>query len=122
MKNFIRKKNKPTPNPSLEERRGKKKNFLRIKENFRCERCGEEVVGDGYTDHCVACLWGKHVDREVPGDRASECGGAMEPIGAVYEKGDFRIFYKCQKCKHEFWVREGAGDNRDKLVELCGKM
>ncbi len=94
------------------------KNFIRKKEDFVCERCGERVVGDGYTDHCRECLWGKHVDREIPGDRESECGGAMEPIMAVYKQEKFKILYRCIKCGHEFWVKEGKGDNREKLVEL----
>ncbi|OGL52219.1 hypothetical protein A3K55_00195, partial [Candidatus Shapirobacteria bacterium RBG_13_44_7] len=70
------------------------KNFIRKKENFGCEVCGKEVAGDGYTDHCEACLWGKHVDREIPGDRASECQGLMEPIRVIWEKGEYKIFYK----------------------------
>ena len=48
---------------------------------------------------------GKHVDREIPGDRESECRGLMEPVRAVYEREKFRIFYRCIKCGHEFGVR-----------------
>lgn len=83
-----------------------------------CEVCGEEVGGDGYTDHCPKCLWGKHVDEEIPGDRASDCGGLMEPVGAEYRRGKFRILYKCQKCGHRFKVDEGKGDDREKLRVL----
>lgn len=95
------------------------KNFIRKKEDFVCENCGEKVAGDGYTDHCPKCLWGKHVDEEIPGDRASGCGGLMEPIKTSYEKGEFRIFYKCVKCGHEFWVRCDKNDEREKLVSLA---
>jgi Zn finger protein HypA/HybF involved in hydrogenase expression len=42
----------------------KMKNFVRRKENFICEACGKKVTGDGYTDHCPACLWGKHRMRK----------------------------------------------------------
>ena len=83
-----------------------------------CGNCGNKVTGDGYTDHCPKCLWGKHVDEAIPGDRASECKGALEPVGAVYIKGKFKISYKCQKCRHIFNVREGKGDEREKLMEL----
>ena len=83
-----------------------------------CEKCGEKVIGDGYTDHCPKCLWGKHVDRKVPGDRASKCNGLMEPMGVMYEKGRFKISYKCQKCGHEFRVRKGKNDERERLLEL----
>ncbi|MFA5828496.1 MAG: RNHCP domain-containing protein [Candidatus Shapirobacteria bacterium] len=105
------------------------RNFIRKKEDFVCERCGEKVTGDGYTDHCPKCLWGKHVDEVLPGDRASKCGGGMEPTETSYEKGKFRINYRCQKCGHEFWVRaadaggyggrgKGKDDNREKLLDL----
>lgn len=95
------------------------KNFIRKKEDFVCENCGEKVKGDGYTDHCPKCLWGKHVDDVLPGDRTSKCKGMMEPLRAVYEKGRFRINYGCIKCGHEFWVREGEGDSRERLLELA---
>ena len=97
---------------------GKMKNFIRKKENFVCQKCGFEVIGDGYTDHCQKCLWGKHVDEEIPGDRASECRGLMEPIRVMYEKGEYKIEYRCIKCGHGFKVRSDMGDDRDKLIEL----
>ncbi|MFA6007292.1 MAG: RNHCP domain-containing protein [Candidatus Shapirobacteria bacterium] len=114
-----------TPNPSfstpvdqlLPNTEGRK-NFLRKVENFKCENCGEEVVGNGYTDHCPKCLWGKHVDEEIPGDRASECRGLMKPIEVAYLSGKFKIHYRCSKCRHEFWVWAAEGDNKDLLMEL----
>lgn len=75
-------------------------------------------MGDGYTDHCPKCLWGKHVDLEIPGDRASDCGGLMEPIQLIIKNSKLKIRYKCTRCRHEFWVREGKGDDREKLIEL----
>ena len=95
-------------------------NFKKVKEDFGCERCGERVVGDGYTDHCPKCLWGKHVDKEVPGDRDSECRGMMEPIKAEFliSNLQFKIKYQCLKCGHEFWVRQGDGDDKEKLMKL----
>lgn len=94
------------------------KNFIRKIENFICEKCGEEVLGNGYTDHCPKCLWGKHVDGDIPGDRKSSCRALMEPIGAELVRGDFKIRYKCTGCKHEFFVKIVDGDNRELLVEL----
>jgi hypothetical protein len=42
------------------------------------------------------------VDRDFPGDRASLCGGLMEPVGIDYKKnkGDM-IRHKCTKCGKE---------------------
>lgn len=96
------------------------KNFIRVKQDFVCENCGEEVVGDGYTDHCPKCLWGKHVDEEIPGDRASGCKGLMEPVRVEYEKGNYRVYHKCTKCRHEFRVWAAEGDEREALLGLLG--
>jgi len=62
----------------------------KVMEDFVCEVCGEKVIGNGVTDHCPKCLWGKHVDEEVPGDRASMCKGLMQPIRSEYRNGIFR--------------------------------
>ena len=97
-----------------------KTNFIRVKEDFECEQCGHKVTGDGYTDHCPKCLWGKHVDEKIPGDRASECKGALRPMKTIYEKGEFKIYYKCEKCGYEFRVREGKEDEREMLVLFSG--
>lgn len=108
-----------SPNPSFNTEG--RKNFLRKKENFKCENCGEEVKGNGYTDHCPKCLWGKHVDEEIPGDRASECRALMKPIEISYLSGKFKIRYRCSKCRHEFWVWAAEEDNREELMELMRK-
>ena len=96
------------------------RNFIRKKEDFVCEKCGLKVAGDGYTDHCPNCFWGKHVDEKIPGDRKSECKGLMRPMRAIYGKGRFKIFYECEDCDHEFRVREGKTDDRNKLLKLIG--
>lgn len=115
MRNF---KFKPLPLRDL-PLTGEAKNFKRKIEDFECGNCGEKVKGDGYTDHCPKCLWGKHVDREIPGDRASECRGLMKPTEVAYLSGKFKIHYKCTKCRHEFWVRNSENDDRGLLVELA---
>ena len=94
-----------------------RKRFQRRFEDFICQNCGAEVKGNGYTDHCPICLWGKHVDLN-PGDRASNCGGMMEPM-QVYKKGSvYVIAYICQKCGHEFRVKAAENDNFEALIEL----
>ena len=76
--------------------------FLPREEPFTCEHCGKKVapLGKGtYRDHCSQCLFGKHVDAEGPGDRASSCQGLMEPIAIDQDgKKGFVIIYKCEKC------------------------
>ena len=87
-------------------------------ENFVCEVCGERVIGDGYTDHCPKCLWGKHMDEEVPGDRESGCKGLMKPEYTEYVSGQTKIHYKCQSCGHKFVVRIGKNDDCGKITEI----
>jgi len=91
--------------------------FQRRTENFTCEHCGESIVGDGYTNHCSHCLWSKHVDVN-PGDRAAECGGLMEPVGAEQKSGETIIVHKCIRCQHIKRNRAAADDDFDLLIEL----
>ena len=57
------------------------KRFTKNDASFICENCGKEVLPLGYSsrNHCPFCLWSLHLDIN-PGDRASECGGKMEPV------------------------------------------
>lgn len=71
--------------------------FQRTRENFVCEHCGAEVIGNGYTNHCPECLYSKHVDI-CPGDRAEECGGLMEPVDLELKDGKYIVVHRCQKC------------------------
>lgn len=71
--------------------------FKKMKEDFGCEHCGEQVVGDGYTNHCPQCLWSQHVDI-YPGDRAEECGGLMRPQSLELEGGEYVLTHKCEQC------------------------
>ena len=58
-------------------------NFTEIDEEFICDNCGRRVPKLGYScrNHCPYCLYSKHVDVN-PGDRAEECHGVLEPVGA----------------------------------------
>ncbi len=91
--------------------------FIRNKENFTCRKCGKETIGDGYTDHCSYCLWSKHVDVD-PGDRASDCGGLMEPIGVTVKNSQYTIYYQCQKCNYRHRVKAVKDDNINEIIRL----
>jgi len=93
------------------------KNFQRKIEDFVCEKCGEKVEGNGYTDHCPVCLWSKHVDIN-PGDRLADCGGMMKPAGFEVKNGKYIIYYKCVKCGFEHKVKLAPLDNFSSLIEL----
>lgn len=79
-----------------------RRNFLgRGNDAFDCGHCGERVLplqAGGFRNHCPACLWSRHVDV-VPGDRASTCGGLMEPraLEGTSTSG-WVIVHRCVDC------------------------
>ena len=94
--------------------------FQRNIEDFKCEKCGNEVIGDGYTNHCPRCLYSKHVDIN-PGDRASSCGVLMEQISIEKKNGEERIIHRCKKCGFEKANKIQKDDNFDLIVEISKK-
>ncbi len=101
------------------------KQFAKNKEDFTCDHCGYENIGDGYTNHCRECLWSKHVDN-MPGDRESACRGIMEPVGVEGSTGgktkeDYRILHRCTVCGYEKINRMEAGDNEETVLSIIKK-
>ncbi|MCX6705939.1 MAG: RNHCP domain-containing protein [Candidatus Woesebacteria bacterium] len=92
--------------------------FLKKEEDFICRVCGIKVKGTGYTNHCPNCLFSLHVDEEVPGDRASNCKGLMEPIRAEIESGKYILTHKCQKCKKVTKNKTSENDNFEEILKL----
>jgi rubrerythrin len=86
------------------------KQFVKRIEDFNCAHCGAVVRGNGYTNHCPKCLWSKHVDNN-PGDRASQCGGMMEPVSIEQSGGKWIIIHKCVVCGKT--IRQKASDDDD---------
>ncbi len=76
------------------------KRFAKNDEGFVCAHCGKEVLPLGYSsrNHCPFCLWSLHLDIN-PGDRASECGGELEPIRVEPDaRRGYVIVHRCAKC------------------------
>jgi rubrerythrin len=96
------------------------KRFQKRVEDFICEKCGNEVKGNGYTDHCPECLWSKHVDIN-PGDRKSRCGGLMEPIGAEFKSNGYTVYYRCAKCGFKHRVKSAPKDNFEEIIKLTSR-
>jgi ribosomal protein L37E len=92
--------------------------FKRTKEDFICERCGVEVLGNGYTNHCPACLWSKHVDKD-PGDRGEGCQGLMEPRRVESISGRFRIIHRCTACGFERPAPVLPQDDMDQVIAIA---
>ncbi|MGN0241042.1 MAG: RNHCP domain-containing protein [Candidatus Weimeria sp.] len=94
-------------------------------DSFTCRNCGWPIVSNGagsnHRNHCPNCLCSLHVD-ETPGDRASDCGGIMEPIGVwVRSDGEWAIVHRCRHCGKLSSNRIAADDNPMKLMALAMK-
>ena len=95
------------------------KNFIVPKtKEYVCEYCDAKVLGGRYNNHCPVCLWSKHVDDKIPGDRSSKCQGLMEPIRVIKKNDNFRILHKCVECDKEFTVDVSDEDNKELIIKL----
>ncbi len=79
--------------------------FIPRQEPFDCEHCAVHVkplIDGSYRNHCPKCLWSKHVDRDGPGDRKSECEGLMKPVGIDFRRNKgWMIVHRCEECGKE---------------------
>ena len=92
-------------------------------DTFTCRVCGRPVIpdtaGSAHRNHCPNCLSSLHVDEE-PGDRASDCGGIMEPIGVWVRKGgEWAVIHRCRRCGKLDSNRIAADDNPMKLMSIA---
>lgn len=92
-------------------------------ESFTCRVCGRLVTpqgaGSDHRNHCPNCLTSLHVDEE-PGDRASLCGGVMEPVAVwVRHGGEWAIIHRCRRCGVLSSNRVAADDNPMKLMSIA---
>ena len=97
----------------------------RCDDAFECKLCGRLVTpqgaGSDHRNHCPNCLSSLHVDIE-PGDRASDCGGIMEPVAVwVRSGGDWAIIHLCKRCGTLSSNRVAADDNPMKLMSIAMK-
>ena len=73
-------------------------------EGFTCAQCGATVrplANGSVRNHCPVCLWSLHVDVN-PGDRASDCGGPLEPVAVDHHpKKGWVIVHRCSDCGAE---------------------
>lgn len=96
--------------------------FQSRKEDFLCLKCGQKVIGDGYTNHCPACLYSQHVDVN-PGDRGEDCGGLMRPIGLEPSKrGGYRILHRCERCGAERFCKSSEQDSFEQILAIMRRM
>jgi len=95
-----------------------RKNFIPRNDPFVCDHCGANVppAPKTFRNHCPHCLTGKHVDNNIPGDRASNCLGLMPTTS--YEGSDptkLDLIQKCNKCGKRHRNKVAPDDNLQSL-------
>lgn len=111
---------KTTGGPNIETKRFQKNDC-----GFVCANCGKEVLplGKSSRDHCPFCLCSLHLDVN-PGDRASDCGGIMEPLRAEPDpRKSYILTFRCRKCGYIHRNKAAYGveiqpDDLQKLISL----
>jgi RNHCP domain-containing protein len=96
----------------------------RGQDSFRCRHCRLDVSttapGTRHRNHCPSCLWSRHVDDDVPGDRDADCAGSMEPIAVcVREGGEWALIHRCGGCSTVRVNRIAGDDNPLMLMRLA---
>ncbi len=92
---------------------------------FACAHCGQDVPplqNGSYRNHCPFCLHSSHVDV-FPGDRANDCQGLLEPVGADHSgKKGWVIVHRCRRCgevrRNKAALEDAVPDDFEKLVAL----
>lgn len=100
--------------------------FRNLNEGFICEYCGGKVsplkYGGHNRNHCPFCLYSKHVDNVVPGDRSSSCRGLMKPVATQTKRtGEYSLIHRCLTCGKISINRVAGDDNWDLICELSTK-
>ncbi|HEX2979738.1 MAG TPA: RNHCP domain-containing protein, partial [Anaerolineaceae bacterium] len=79
---------------------------------FRCVHCHTPVSTDprlsgvNNRNHCPYCLWSRHLDLRVAGDRLSACKEPMRPVGLTIKRtlkkygnqGELMLVHLCSGC------------------------
>ncbi len=91
---------------------------------FKCGHCkqfiGAPLCGGKHRNHCPNCLYSKHVDRSMPGDRRSDCGSLMAPVGVMSRRnGEQMILHRCLGCGKEAPNRIAADDDPTLLLRIA---
>ena len=78
------------------------------------------AAGTQHRNHCPNCLWSRHVDDDVPGDRDADCAGSMEPIGvSARDDGEWALVHRCTACSTVHVNRIAGDDNPLMLMHLA---
>jgi hypothetical protein len=103
-------------------------------QGFTCRHCALYVscdpalAGVQNRNHCPYCLWSRHLDWRVAGDRLAGCRAAMQPIGLTLKRsrnkyaaerdGELMIIHRCTICAKVAINRIAADDGAAMIVQL----
>jgi hypothetical protein len=118
---------------------------LPVNGDFRCAACGSPVSAAAWLsgvqnrNHCPRCLWSKHLDLHVAGDRLAACKEKMRPIGLALKQthkkyaplegeadiagkpstfGELMLAHECQGCGKLSVNRIAADDDAEALMRV----
>jgi hypothetical protein len=114
---------------------GRARERERLFGDFECGHCRLRVsaeprlAGVQNRNHCPYCLWSKHVDLRVAGDRLCACKGPMRPVGlalkrtkkkyaAAGARGELMLVHQCAACGAVSLNRVAADDSPARLREV----
>jgi len=98
-----------------------RKNFIFKNDPFVCDHCGFEnhALKSSCRNHCRQCLYSKHVDEEVPGDRLSACLALMKPIALErHKKKGQMIVHECLTCSKKIRNMVAPDDDLELIIHL----
>lgn len=103
--------------------RSQRNKFAGRSDEFRCRHCrmfvGVVPSGGRHRNHCPFCLYSRHVDAKMMGDRGSDCGGSMLPAAMfVRPNGEHTIVHRCMDCGVERHNRIAADDDFELVLSL----
>jgi hypothetical protein len=103
-------------------------------QGFTCRHCNmyvtcePAIAGVQNRNHCPYCLWSRHLDWRVAGDRLAGCRAAMRPVGlttkhsrnkyAGERDGELMLIHRCSVCAKLVINRIAADDNPAAILAL----
>lgn len=100
--------------------------FKMINEEFTCWNCSKEIKKHpnwSARNHCPNCLYSKHLDKEFPWDRESNCFSLMKPVWIDHKKNKwYMIKHKCEKCSKEILNKVAEDDDFLEFIKKMNKL
>ena len=103
-------------------------------QGFTCRHCNLYVpcdpalAGVQNRNHCLYCLWSRHLDWRIAGDRLAGCRATMQPIGLTIKRsrnkyagerdGELMLIHRCTICAKVAINRIAADDCATAIMQI----